>query len=140
MRKNQANQIGTITMVQEKVLNKGKNTLYLILKPKNFEEQIIDDINEEVENRFKDYIKKMAPKLLNSEFDDNENCLKYIMLRGYIKILNQMLKEIRLTLSPKDKMIIDKELESDKNQNKKEIFPNNSNKNNNNSNYNIYFK
>ena len=60
----------TITIVQEKVLNKGKNSLSYT-ETKKFREQIIDDIDEEVEKRFKDYIKKMTPKLLNSEFDDH---------------------------------------------------------------------
>ena len=75
MIKRQAIHTGTITTVEEKVLKKGKNVLYLILKPKNIEDQIIEDINEEMEKRFKNCIEKIIPKIKNVEFDDNENSL-----------------------------------------------------------------
>lgn len=136
----QANQTRTITIVEEKVLRKGKNVLYLILKPRNFEEEIIENINEEIEIRFKNYIEKLIPKIINIKFDDNENSLKYIMASGLVKILKEMLKEIKLTLSPNDKMIIEREIELDKNQEKKEIFPNYDNLNKNHSNNKIYHK
>ena len=131
MIKRQAIHTGTITTVEEKVLKKGKNVLYLILKPKNIEDQIIEDINEEMEKRFKNCIEKIIPKIKNVEFDDNENSLKYIMISGLIKVLNEMLKEIKMTLSYNDQMLIEKEIKLDENHEKREIFPNYNNSNTN---------
>lgn len=134
----QAIHTGTITTVEEKVLKKGKNVLYLILKPKNIEDQIIEDINEEMEKRFKNCIEKIIPKIKNVEFDDNENSLKYIMISGLIKVLNEMLKEIKMTLSYNDQMLIEKEIKLDENHEKREIFPNYNNSNKNLKNNEIY--
>lgn len=122
MIKRQAIHTGTITTVEEKVLKKGKNVLYLILKPKNIEDQIIEDINEEMEKRFKNCIEKIIPKIKNVEFDDNENSLKYIMISGLIKVLNEMLKEIKMTLSYNDQMLIEKEIKLDENHEKGKYF------------------
>lgn len=138
MIKRQAIHTGTITTVEEKVLKKGKNVLYLILKPKNIEDQIIEDINEEMEKRFKNCIEKIIPKIKNVEFDDNENSLKYIMISGLIKVLNEMLKEIKMTLSYNDQMLIEKEIKLDENHEKREIFPNYNNSNKNLKNNEIY--
>ena len=138
MIKRQAIHTGTITTVEEKVLKKGKNVLYLILKPKNIEYQIIEDINEEMEKRFKNCIEKIIPKIKNVEFDDNENSLKYIMISGLIKVLNEMLKEIKMTLSYNDQMLIEKEIKLDENHEKREIFPNYNNSNKNLKNNEIY--
>ena len=134
----QAIHTGTITTVEEKVLKKGKNVLYLILKPKNIEDQIIEDITEEMEKRFKNCIEKIIPKIKNVEFDDNENSLKYIMISGLIKVLNEMLKEIKMTLSYNDQMLIEKEIKLDENHEKREIFPNYNNSNKNLKNNEIY--
>ena len=138
MIKRQAIHTGTITTVEEKVLKKGKNVLYLILKPKNIEDQIIEDINEEMEKRFKNCIEKIIHKIKNVEFDDNENSLKYIMISGLIKVLNEMLKEIKMTLSYNDQMLIEKEIKLDENHEKREIFPNYNNSNKNLKNNEIY--
>ena len=120
------NQNQTITEIANNVKLNGKKALYLVLKPKNFADDIIDSIQDDVEKRFNTIYGNMIQKLNKMEFDDYENSIKYILMRKYIVILDQILDEIKINLSPKDKNIIDSELEKEKKDNE------NKNKNHNN--------
>ena len=97
----------TLTQYQSNVAKKGKNILYLVLKKKNFAEEIISNLQSEVEIRFQKFINDIVNDLQKIKLEDEENGLKYIILKGMINILNQMLKERMILLSEKDKKIID---------------------------------
>ena len=103
----------TFTQYESKVTKKGKNVLYLVLKKKTFADEIIDSLQKEVETRFKKFLNEIAADLNKIKLDDEENGLKYIMLKGMINILNQMLKERMIILSEKDKQIINEIFEKD---------------------------
>jgi hypothetical protein len=93
----------TITLVEQKVTKKAKKTLYLVLKKKGFADEIIDNIDRELEQRFIEYLKTIAPKLNQMTFDDPEKALECLMLKQMIKILDSMLTERMLILNEEDK-------------------------------------
>ena len=93
----------TITLVEQKVTKKAKKTLYLVLKKMGFADEIIDNIDRELEQRFIEYLKTIAPKLNQMTFDDPEKALECLMLKQMIKILDSMLTERMLILNEEDK-------------------------------------
>ena len=105
------NQITTV--IENKVLKKGKKALYLVLKKKSFADEIIESLQDEIEERFNKFLCQIAPKLNNIKLDNEEDSLKYLLIKGLIKILNDMLKERRINLTEKDKMITDEIFEND---------------------------
>ena len=127
----------TITEVANNIKLNGRKVLYLVLKPKNFANDVIDSIQDDVEKRFNTIYEKMLHKLNKMEFDDRENCIKYMLIRKFIGILDQILDEIKINLSLKDKNIIDSEMEKENkdNENKNKNHNNSLPKKNNNSNY-----
>ena len=96
----------TITLVEQKVTKKAKNTLYLVLKKKGFAQEIIDSIDQEIEKRLIEYLKTISPKLNQMDFDNPEKALECLLLNQMIKILDDMLKERMLKLNEEDKKII----------------------------------
>ena len=101
----------TITLVEQKVTAKAKNTLYLVLKKKGFVEKAIEDIDKELEKRLIEYLKNIAPKLNQMKFDDPEKALECLFLKQMIKILDDMLKERLLILNEEDKKLLYDNLE-----------------------------
>ena len=95
----------TTTTLENKVLKKGKKALYLVLKKKSFPDTIIDSLEVEIEQRFNNFLKKIAPKLNNIQLENEEDGLKYLLIKGLINILNEMLQERKITLSENDKKI-----------------------------------
>lgn len=93
----------TITLVEQKVTTKAKKTLYLVLKKKGFAEEIIDNIDKELEKRLIEYLKNIAPKLNQMNFDNPEEALECLLLKQMIKILDDILKEKMLNLNEEDK-------------------------------------
>lgn len=123
-----------ITLMEKKVLKKVRRTFYLVLKQKNLEDKIIDDLKDEVERRFLKFIKEIAPRLEKLSFDDPETAIKVILIKGIIKILNDLENEKKINLSKEDIKVIDDIFKEDNNndrseQNKKKKNFNDSNKN-----------
>jgi hypothetical protein len=100
------NRTHSITQYENKAIKKAKNALYLVLKKKTFADEIITSLQNEVEQRFKRFINDIAKDLENIQLEDEETGLKYIILKGIINILNKMLQERMVTLSDKDKQLI----------------------------------
>ena len=96
----------TITVVEEKVLEKSKNTLYLVLRQKGFADEIIEKVNEEIEKRLEQYLNGIIDKLKDMKFDNPEEALKWLLLKQLIIILEDMYKEKMLNLCEGDKKII----------------------------------
>lgn len=95
----------TITVVEEKVSKKAKNTLYLVLKKRGFEEEVIEKMNTELERRFLEVLKRITPRLSEMHFDNPEEALEYILLKEIIKILDDFIKENMLNLNEDDKNV-----------------------------------
>ena len=100
------NKTDTLTQYENKVTQKAKNALYLVLKKKTFADEVINSLQVEIEKRFKKFLNNIAGDLERIKLEDEENGLKYIILRGMINILNEMLKERMILLSDKDKKIV----------------------------------
>jgi hypothetical protein len=66
-----------------------------------------------------EFIKSIAPKLENMNFDDPEQSLKVIILRGLINIIKKMIEEHKLELSESDRKILDDIMKSEEEQQKK---------------------
>ena len=111
----------TITVVEEKVSKKAKNTLYLVLKKRGFGEEVIEKMDTELERRFLEVLKRITPRLSEMHFDNPEEALEYILLKEIIKILDDFIKENMLNLNEDDKKIVidllGKQNEENKNQN-----------------------
>jgi hypothetical protein len=96
-----------VSKVTTLTIQKGKEILYLVLKRKPFAKEIVEELEKELENRMTIFIKSIAPKLQNMNFDDPEQSLKVIILRGLINILKNMIEEHKLELSESDRKILD---------------------------------
>lgn len=108
----------TQTVLEEKILEKAKNKLYLVLKKKGFAEKIIDEINSEMEKRFAEIFKKSSAKLNEMKFDNPVVALECFLLKKMVKILDDIIKEILPNLSEKDKKAIFDLLEKNDNEKK----------------------
>lgn len=117
-----ANISQTITVVEENITKKVKRKLYLVLKKKGFADEIIDNIDNELEKRLIEFIKNIAPKLNEMNFDDSEKSLECLMVKQAIKILDDMIKERMLKLNEEDKKAL-YDLFENENKEKKEQSP-----------------
>lgn len=70
----------TITVVEEKVSKKAKNTLYLVLKKRGFEEEVIEKMNTELERRFLEVLKRITYKYITTFISIMMNCNFKIIL------------------------------------------------------------
>ena len=112
----------TITSVEEKILKKSNNTLFLVLRQKGFEDQIIEDLNKEVEKRLEQFLNQISEKLKEMKFDNPEEAIKCLMLKQIIKILDDLEKEKMLNLCEGDKKLIF-DILNDKGEENKEKTP-----------------
>lgn len=106
MNKNRGSSSQTITSVEEKVLQKTQKTLYLVLKKKGLEEEVIEKINNECEARCIEYLKKIYPKLNQMHFDNPEEALEYLLVKQMMNILDDMFKERIVNLKEADKKLV----------------------------------
>ena len=120
-----------IEQIYQTSVKKGKKVLYLVLKKKPSSKDMLQKLEKEVEERLKNYLIEIAPKLNALKLDNPEESLKYIILKGLINILKSMINEHSISLSEEDRSILndimkeddDKEKEKEKEkekQNKKE--------------------
>ena len=84
-------------------IQRGRTTLYLVLKEKPLIEKILGDVKEEAEKRFNAFIQSNIPLLQSLNPDDPLKFLECFLLRGLIKILDEMFAERNVKLSLKDK-------------------------------------
>ena len=100
---NTSNISQTLTLVEQNVALKTSKTLYLVLKRKGLADEIIENIDKEVEKRLIEYLKNIAPKLNQMNFDDPVEALECLLLKQVVKILDDMIKEKMLNLNEEDK-------------------------------------
>lgn len=109
-----------IEQASEEIVEKKKKIVYLILKKKNFGETIVEEILEETNRRFKEYMKSKIGKLIKSNPQDPENFIKYILVSAYIKVLTKLSEEYHFQLSEKDKELVN-EILNPENEKKEDI-------------------
>lgn len=95
-----------VEQASENVIKEKKEKLFLVLKKKNFGEEIVEEIFEEANKRFKEYIKSKIGKLLKLNPDDKEKFIRYFLISAYIKVLTILSKEYNFNLSKNDNLII----------------------------------
>ena len=100
---NTSNISQTLTLVEQNVSLKTRKTLYLVLKRKGLADEIIDNIDKELEKRLIEYLKNIAPKLNQMNFDDPVEALECLLLKQVVKILDDMIKEKMIYLNEEDK-------------------------------------
>jgi Mg/Co/Ni transporter MgtE len=100
---NTSNISQTLTLVEQNVALKKSKTLYLVLKRKGLADEIIESIDKELEKRLIEYLKNIAPKLNQMNFDDPVEALECLLLKQVVKILDDMIKEKMLNLNEEDK-------------------------------------
>jgi Mg/Co/Ni transporter MgtE len=100
---NTSNISQTLTLVEQNVSLKTRKTLYLVLKRKGLADEIVESIDKELEKRLIEYLKNIAPKLNQMNFDDPVEALECLLLKQVVKILDDMIKEKMLNLNEEDK-------------------------------------
>ena len=127
----------TITQVYDNCVNKGKKTLFLVLKKKSEEKQIIEDIEKELEHKMKLFLQKILPKIQNLKFENPEKSLRVIILKGLINALKDLIKQYFGELSQNDQNLINGIMDEDeKNSPATSKFNVENNKNTDNNNFN----
>ena len=91
---------------EKALLSKAKSVLYLVLKKKDWIQELIDQVNQDLEIRFQNFIQQISLYLENSKLKNNEIAVKCIMLKGVVNILNKMMEERLSILSDEDKILI----------------------------------
>lgn len=91
-----------ITQVTYETINKGKQTLHLVLKQKPFTAEVIEEIEKDIEIRMAQFIQTISLKLENMNFENPEQSLKVIILRGLINVLKELIQEHKIPLTESD--------------------------------------
>jgi hypothetical protein len=107
-----------LTELSPAIINKGRKTLYLILKGKPLPEQIMDDLREQVEKRYLDFINSKRKLLETIKPEDPEEFYECFLLKAMITVLEEMLKEKKINLTEKDRQTL-KDVFKDESKNKK---------------------
>jgi hypothetical protein len=110
----------TITQVYNNYSKKTKNVLYLVLQKKSLEQKVIDDLEKELETKMLNFLKKIEPKLQNTNFENPEASIKLVLLKGFIKILEKMIKDKFGQLSEHDQNLINEIMNGEEKKNNKE--------------------
>lgn len=108
----------TSTILVNNCINKGKNVLHLVLKKKTHEKQIVEDLEEELEQKMqKMFIEKIAPKFQSLKLDNPEKALRVAMLKALIVILKKMIEKTFGELTSDDQKLIEEIMKEDDNKN-----------------------
>lgn len=104
----------TLTQTITNVIEKGKKAIYLVLKKKPLHEEIYENLQHEVEERFKQFIEKKRPLLQQIQPENPEEFFQCFLIKAMINILKQMLEEKKINLTEKDLKLFDTVFENDK--------------------------
>ena len=91
-----------ITQIETSSIKKSKEILYIVLKEKPISEEVKQELEIEIENMLVKFIQSISPKLQNMYFENKEQSLKVIILKGLINILQKMIEEHKMQLSESD--------------------------------------
>ena len=87
-------------------VDKGKQILHLVLQRKPVSVEALEELEKEVSERMIKFIKRIMGKLEKTKFDNPEQAIKVIFLKGLIKILKKLVSEYEKQLSPEDLQVV----------------------------------
>ena len=102
-----------ITTLYHKYIEKKKKVIYLILKKKPFQKEIIDQLESQLEFKMNEFFDKIIDKIKETKFDNIEQSLKYILLKGLVLILEKELNKNKIDLSEGEKNTLKEIMEND---------------------------
>jgi len=102
-----------ITTLYHKYIEKKKKVIYLILKKKPFQKEIIDQLESQLEFKMNEFFDKIIDKIKETKFDNIEQSLKYILLKGLVLILKKELNKNKIDLSEGEKNTLKEIMEND---------------------------
>lgn len=85
------------------VINKGKQAINIVLQQKPIHIEIYDNLENEVEKRFKNFVDRKLPLLKEIKPQNPEIFYECFLIRSMIEVLKQMLEERKVMLSENDK-------------------------------------
>jgi len=97
----------TLTKLIETSKKQGKKILHLVLKQKPLSKETVDNLSEEIEKRLSAFFIKIIPKMEQLKPNEPETFLKYLVLQGVLKILENIMKKSYLSLSENDKKSVE---------------------------------
>ncbi len=95
-----------VTKLFDKTKEKVKKVIYIVLKKKPLHKEIIEEIESKLEYKMSELLLKFEPKIKQAKFENIEQSLKYIILKGLILNLQKELEENKINLTEKDKNTI----------------------------------
>jgi hypothetical protein len=98
----------TLTTLIETSKKQGRKILYLVLKQKPLSKETVENLTEEIEKRLGAFFIKIAPKLEQMKPNEPETFLKYLLLQGVLKILENIMKKSYLSLTEEDKKAVER--------------------------------
>ena len=98
----------TLTTLIETSKKQGRKILYLVLKQKPLSKETVENLTEEIEQRLGAFFIKIAPKLEQMKPNEPETFLKYLLLQGVLKILENIMKKSYLSLTEEDKKAVER--------------------------------
>lgn len=98
----------TLTTLIETSKKQGRKILYLVLKKKPLSKETVENLTEEIEKRLGAFFIKIAPKLEQMKPNEPETFLKYLLLQGVLKILENIMKKSYLSLTEEDKKAVER--------------------------------
>ena len=102
-----------ITTLYHKYIEKKKKVIYLILKKKPFQKEIIDQLESQLEFKMNEFFDKIIDKIKETNFNNTEQSLKYILLKGLVLILEKELNKNKIDLSEGEKNTLKEIMEND---------------------------
>ena len=102
-----------ITTLYHKYIEKKKKVIYLILKKKPFQKEIIDQLESQLEFKMNEFFDKIIDKIKETKFNNIEQSLKYILLKGLVLILEKELNKNKIDLSEGEKNTLKEIMEND---------------------------
>lgn len=97
---------GMVSQTATQTMQKGKQILHLVLRKKPLTEEVLEELEKEVSDRMIKFINRIMPKLENTKFENPEQAIKVILLKGLIKILKKLVAEYQKELSPEDQEFV----------------------------------
>ena len=102
-----------ITTLCHKFMENGKKVYYLVLKKKSFQKEIIEQLESRLESKMNEFWDKIIDKFKEKKFENVEQSLKYILLKGLVLILEKELKNNQIDLSEEEKNTLKEIMEND---------------------------
>ena len=95
----------SLTQIKQYAMEASKKALYLVLKKKPLSVEIIEKFSGDFQKRLEEYLIKLIPALQQINPKDPEKVLKYIALKGMLKILSKIMNDNYLILSENDRIL-----------------------------------